>query len=198
MDLSIFEKIGIVLKHTFSSFLEIELFILCLLFLILLVININKKNKLVNILVSLSFIIFILTLIINNVDYSVYCIDKVLKLVMNYIYFPSVVVFFFLGVFVIVMLVVTIFSNKIKAVKKIINYVFFMTFNFLFFSFISLVIYNKINLAEVVDLYKDDTILSIVQCANGVIVCWGIFTLFYLLYNYFKEKYDSNTEKVVE
>lgn len=198
MDLSIFEKIGIVFKHTFSSFLEIELLILCLLFLLLLVININKKNKLVNILVSLSFIIFILTLIINNVDYSVYCIDKVLKLVMNYIYFPSVVVFFFLEVFVIVMLVVTIFSNKIKAVKKIINYVFFMTFNFLFFSFISLVIYNKINLAEVVDLYKDDTILSIVQCANGVIVCWGIFTLFYLLYNYFKEKYDSNTEKVVE
>lgn len=198
MDLSIFEKIGIVLRHTFSSFLEIELFILCLLFLILLVININKKNKLVNILVSLSFIIFILTLIISNIEYSIYCIDKVLKLVMNYIYFPSVVVFFFLEAFVIVMLVVTIFSNKIKFIKKIINYICFMIFNFLFFSFISLIIYNKINLLEVVDLYKDDTILSIVQCANGLVVCWGIFTLFYLLYNYFKEKYDSNSEKVVE
>ena len=194
MNLSILDKIFDVLKMIFSSFLGIELFLLCTFFLVISIFNIKQKEKVVNYFTLAIFSMFIILLIIFNLDYTGYCIDKVLKLVLKYIYFPSTVVYFYMEVLVVIILMITIFSEKITSFKKIFNYVIFTLFNLLFFLFISVISYNKIDLASTVDLYSNNSILSLVQVSNILFVIWFLFTFFYNLYKYFK-KYDKKIEK---
>ena len=194
MNLSVFEKIFTVLKYSFSSFLEIELFIFCLLFFILMLLNIKKNNKIVKY-GSLVFITLgILVLIFTNTEYAVYCLDKVIKLVMNYFYFPSPVVFFFIFIFTNIMLIAFQFNDKINKIYKIASNVIFMMIDFLFLSYYSLIIYLKIDLTKTPDLYKDNTILSIVQVSNILFFGWLLVSLFYLLYLLFKKKFDKKIE----
>lgn len=194
MNLSIFEKIFTVFKAIFSSFLGIELFLLCLFFLIISIVNIRANIKVINYFTLVVFSIFIFLLILFNFDYAGYCMDKVLKLVLEYIYFPSTVVYFYMEILVIIILMVSIFSKKITGFKKIFNYIVFTLFNLFFFLFISVLSYNKIDLASVIDLYSNNLILSLVQVGNILFVMWFIFTVFYNLYKYFK-RYDKKIEK---
>lgn len=195
MNLSIFEKLFLVIKNIFSSFLGIELFILCSLLSIILILNINKKNKVINYSIVVFFILFLLILIINNFEYAIYCLDKVLKVVLNYIYFPSPVVYFYLETLVIGLLIFTMFSKKISKFKKIFNYICFNIYNLLFFLFISIVFYGKIDLLGIGDLYSNNSILSIVWLGNFIFVGWFLFTIFYKLYCYFDNKFDKKIEK---
>ena len=97
-------------------------------------------------------------------------------------------------ILVVTILMITIFSNKMTDFKKIFNYVVFTLFNLLFFLFISVISYNKIDLASTVDLYSNNSILSLVQVSNVLFVMWFLFTFFYNLYRYFK-RYDKKVEK---
>lgn len=194
MNLSIFEKIFTVLKYSFSSFLEIELFIFCLLFFILMLLNIKRNNKIVNygvlIFVSLGIVILVLT----NLKYAIYCVDKVIKLFMNYLYFPSPVVFFFIFIFMNGVLVFLVLKNNVNKIYRIFSYIISMLVDFLFLSYYSLILYLKIDLTNTPDLYKDNTILSIVQVSNIIFFGWLLVTIFYILYLYFKKKFDKKIE----
>ena len=53
MTLSLIEKIGIIFKYTFSSFLSIEMLILTLLLFCVLIYNLKRKNQLVQMLILL-------------------------------------------------------------------------------------------------------------------------------------------------
>lgn len=194
MNLSILDKIFSVFKTTFSSFLGIELFLLCTFFLVISILNIKQKEKVINYFTLAIFSMFIVLLIIFNLDYTGYCIDKVLKLILKYIYFPSTVVYFYMEILVVTILMITVFSKKITDFKKIFNYVVFTLFNLLFFLFISVISYNKIDLASTIDLYNNNSILSLVQVSNVLFVMWFLFTFFYNLYKYFK-RYDKRVEK---
>ena len=74
--------------------------------------------------------------------------------------------------------------------KKIVNYFFFSTLYFLFMSFIALGAHYGIDLVDINLLYQNDTILSIVQISNFLLLIWLIYTGFYHLFKYFKKKYD--------
>ena len=194
MNLSILDKIFSVFKTAFSSFLGIELFLLCSFFLVISILNIKQKERVVNYFTLAIFSMFIFLLILFNLNYTGYCIDKALKLILKYIYFPSTVVYFYMEILVVTILMITIFSNKMTDFKKIFNYVVFTLFNLLFFLFISVISYNKIDLASTVDLYSNNSILSLVQVSNVLFVMWFLFTFFYNLYRYFK-RYDKKIEK---
>ena len=56
MNLSLLEKIGVIFKYTFSSFLSIELFVLSLLVFLVLYINIKRKNQIIQL---SSFVLYI-------------------------------------------------------------------------------------------------------------------------------------------
>ena len=109
---------------------------------------------------------------------------------MEYIYFPSTIVYFFLVFFVIILLLFTIITKKMSKFKKIFNYISFMTMIFLYLLFITLAVNNSVDLSDKVSLYKIDTILSVVQISNFILLIWLIVTCFYYLYLYFKKKYD--------
>lgn len=190
MFMSFLEKLQIIFKHSFSSFLEIELLLLTVLFFILLGLNIRHKKKIINYAAVAVVIAFIFSLIILNYDYTVYCVNFLLKSILEYIYFPSTVIYFLIMFLVTVFIIITITSNKLSFFKKIINYLCFGMLYFLFFSFISVVSYTKVDLADKVQLYTNDLILALVQISNLIFLCWIIYTAFWYLFKYFKKKYD--------
>ena len=190
MNLTIIDKIISIIKYTFSSFLSIEMFIMCLLLFCILIFSLKKNNKFAQMIIVGIFIGFLIGITISYSIYVSSCIDSFFKEILNYIYFPSTVVYFIIIVFVTIMLFYTVFSNKLNNFKKIINYIFFSILYYLFFSFIALSTIDGIDLINVVDLYKNNTILSIVQISNFILLIWIIYTCFYHLFIYFRKNYD--------
>ena len=190
MNLSLIDKIGIIFKYIFSSFLSIEMFILSLLLFLILIFNLRRKNTLVQMIAIGIYIGFVIGIFVSYTTYVKTCIDSFTKGVMNYIYFPSTIVYFFIMVFVTVMILMTLFSKKLTIFKKVINYFIFSILYFLFMSFIALGAHYGIDLVDTALLYQNDTILSIVQISNLILLIWLIYTGFYHLFKYFKKKYD--------
>ena len=190
MNLSFNDKIGTIFKYIFSSFLSIEMFILSLLLFVILVFNLKRKNTLVQMIAIGVYIGFIIGIFISYTTYVKTCVDSFTKSIMNYIYFPSTIVYFFIIVFVTVMILVTLFSKKLTMFKKVVNYLCFSIMYFLFMSFIALGAHYGIDLIDTPLLYENDTILSIVQISNFLLLIWLVYTGFYHLYKYFKKKYD--------
>ena len=82
------------------------------------------------------------------------------------------------------------FNDKISIVKKIFNYVVATFIYFLFFLFIVRVTMNGILLMDIVNVYNDEVILSLVQISNLIFVIWIVVTCFYKLYLFYKKKFD--------
>ena len=190
MNLSLIQKIGMVFKYIFSSFLSIEMFILSLLLFIILVVNLKRNNKIIQLAAIGVYMGFVIGIFISYTTYVQTCIDSFVKLFMNYVYFPSTVVYFFIMVFVSIMIIKTLFSKKLTIFKKIVNYLFFSVIYFFFMSFIALATYDGVDLLDTPTLYENDLILSLVQLSNYILVIWILFTCFYWLYKYFKKRFD--------
>ncbi len=190
MFLSFLEKLQIILKYSFSSFLAIGLLLLSFLFFLLLIINIKQRKKIVNYFAIFVILLVVILLICFNIDYAIYCSNYLIKGILKYFYFPSTVIYFLLFVVVTFVAIYTTLSNKLSFIKKIINYLCCGIFYFLFFSFISIVSYNKLNLDDKVQLYTNDLILTFVQISNLIFIVWLVYTFFWYLFKFFKKKYD--------
>ena len=190
MNLSLFGKFETIFKYIFSSFLSIEMFILSLLLFLILIINLKRNNHLVQMIAIGIYIGFVIGILISYSNYVKTCVDSFVKAIMNYIYFPSTIVYFFIIIFVTGLILYTLFNKQMTVFKKIINYLFFSILYFFFFSFIALAAYDSVDLVDISKLYQNETILSLVQISNFILVLWILFTGFYHLFRYFKKKYD--------
>ncbi len=188
MNLSLLEKLGIIFKYIFSSFLSIEMFVLSLLLFVILIVNLKKDNELVQMIAIGIYIGFIIGILISYSTYVKTCVNSFVKAIMNYVYFPSTIVYFFIILFVTVMILYTLFSKQLTIFKKIINYAFFSILYFFFMAFIALAAYDSVDLVDVAILYQNETILSLVQISNLILLIWALFTGFYHLYKYFKKR----------
>ena len=190
MNSSFLDKIGLVFKYIFSSAVTIELFIFSVLLFILLIINMKKKSPVINIGFVAIYLGLLFSVIVSYSGYVKLCFKLLIKGIMQYIYFPSTIVYFFIILFVTCMIIYTIFNKKLTKFKKIFNYIIFSFIYLLFMLFITLSASSGINLANMKELYLNDTILSLVQISNFSLFFWIIYTLFYKLYCYFKKKFD--------
>lgn len=190
MELTLFEKFGVIFKYIFSSALSIEIFIISVLLLAFLIINSKKNNVFFQLVTIGIFIGFVIGILISYTTYVKTCIDSFIKSVLNYIYFPSSVVYFFIMIFVTTMVLYTVFSKEMSIFKKIFNYTFFCILYFFFMSFVALATKDGVDLINTSLLYKNTVILAIVQISNLLLLIWFVFTCFYNLYFYLKKKYD--------
>lgn len=190
MDMSLIEKIEVIIKYMFSSFLPIEMLILSLLLLCILLVNIKLKNKYINIAAIGIYLGFILGIVISYSDYVRLCINSFVKTIMNFIYFPSTFAYFIEFIIITGLMIYTIFNKNMKTIKKVVNYVCFTFMYFFFMSFIVLSVTSGVDIYDTSALYQNDIILAIIQVSNLLLLLWIIFTVFYELYNFFKKKYD--------
>ena len=195
MDLGLFDKMKIIFQLLFSSFMSIEIVLFFLLLFLLLVFNVKIKNKLVPIVLAIFIVSGISVFCFIFSSYAITCLDSFIMKVMDYYYFPSTIVYFFIFLFMVSVCFITMFSKKMKPMKKVFNYCC-STVVFLFFSmFIVLAVYSKIDFADTVALYQNNQILTLVQVSNLIVLFWFVVSCFYYLYLFFKKKFD---EKKVE
>lgn len=180
-----------IFNYVFSSFLSIEMLIITLLLFTILVINIKRKNYLIQIISLSVYLGFVIGVFISYTTYVQTCIDSFVKQILNYIYFPSTIIYFFIMIFVTIMILYTLFSKNISIPKKIFNYFIFSLLFFFFVSFLSLCSYDMVDMMDTAKLYENNIILSIVQISNFILLIWIIITGFYQLFGYFKRKFDK-------
>ena len=190
MNSSFLDKIVLVFKYIFSSYITFELFIFSVLLFILLLINLSRKSLAINIALVAIFFGLLLSVVVSYTDYVKICFKALTKGIMQYIYFPSTIVYFFIILFVTIMIIYTVFSKKLTKFKRIFNYSVFSFIYLLFMLFVTISASNGINLGDMKQLYLNDTILSLIQMSNFMLFLWIIYSLFYKLYVYYKKKFD--------
>lgn len=191
MELGILEKMKIIFDLLFSSFMFLEILLFFLLLFILLVVNIKVKNRIIPVVISVLVFVGIVVFGVLFSPYVFSCIDSFLLKAMEYYYFPSTVIFFFIFLIAVLDFIYTMFSKKLKSFKKIVNYLYVVGTFFFFIVFIGLATINNIDLGDVVTLYQNKQILSVVQVSNLLFLVWGIVSVFYYLFIFFQKKFDK-------
>ena len=190
MKASLFKKILGIFKYIFSSATTVELFIFSLLLITLLIINIKRKNKIINISFIGIYLGLFLVIFISYFDYVSLCIRLFIKGIMKYYYFPSTIVYFFIILFSVIMILYSVFSKKLSNKKKIFNYLICNSIFFLFMLFVTEAASKGIELNDMKALYTNNNVLYLVQISNLLLLIWILVTMFYRLYLYFKKKFD--------
>lgn len=190
MEIGLLEKMKIVFEVLFSSFMSIEIFLFFLLLFLLVLFNIKIKNKIIPFILTGFLLILIVFFCFYFSSYALICIDTFIMKLMDYYYFPSTVVFFFLFLFMVGVFIFTMFRKKLSMFSKILNYGCSILVFLFFAMFVSLAIVGGIDLSDTVALYENKQILTVVQVSNFIILFWILITFFYQLYLFFKRKYD--------
>ena len=193
MELTIFDKISTILKYIFSSFLGIELLLLSLLLFIFTVLNIKKNNKIVKIISIILCVSFLIGLVIAYHDYAMYCIDSFITFLLSNIYFPSMVVYFFIMIIVTISIIITIISNKMCKSKKIVNSVVLSIMYLCFMCVASIALTEHLDLSVASNLYKNDTLLSFIQVSDLIFFFWSEYTILYYFYKLLEYKLDKKS-----
>ena len=190
IDLTLFQKIKLIFKYFFSSFMPIELLIIVLCIFLFLFLNLKRNKTVVNIFIPIIILLFVAFMAMGFHEYTRNAIEEVVKLIMHYYYFPSMSFYFVIIIFTTIYLIRTVYTDKVSKKIKIMNYIFsFMLFT-LFVGLFSYVISNNIGLSIDYSIYKDKYILSFIQISNLIFVGWLLVIGILKLYNYFKKKYD--------
>lgn len=190
IDLTLIQKLKLVFKYFFSSFMSIELLIIVLCIFLFLFFNLKRNKTVVNIFIPIIILLFIAFMAMGFHEYTVSAVEEIIKLIMHYYYFPSMSFYFVIIIFTTIYLIKTVYSEKVSKKFKIFNYIFsFILFSF-FVGLFSYVISNGIGLSTDYSIYKDAYILSFIQISNLIFVIWLFILGIIKLYTYFKRKYD--------
>ncbi len=193
MNISFFDKVTNIFEFMFSSYLGIELFIFVLLFLSFLIINIFVKSRIAKIVSIILLLLPLVILFFIDSYFIISSIENFIMLVMQVIYYPSIVVYFFIVSFVFIWMSYTIISRSMTKFKKISNYIVLLFMFFCYFSFFSICYLEGISIFEKVDIYNNEILVSFIQIGNIVLMCYLLFNFFYYLFKFFK-RYDKKIE----
>ena len=190
IDLTLFQKLKLIFKYFFSSFMPIELLIIVLCVFLFLFFNLKRNKTIVNIFIPIIILLFVAFMAMGFHEYTKSAVEEVIKLIMHYYYFPSMTFYFVIIIFTTIYLIRTVYTEKVSQRFKIFNYSFSFILFSLFVGLFSYVISNKIGLSTDYSIYKDQYILSFIQISNLVFITWLFIIGIIKLYKYFKKKYD--------
>ena len=188
IDLSLFDRLKIVLKYFTSSFMSIELIVIVLCLFLFLFFNLKRNKKSVNIFVPVVVLLFLAFVSMGFHEYAIAAIN--VKFLINYYYFPSMSFYFVIMLFTTIYLIYIVYSNKYSDRFKIFNYIFCFILYVFFVGLFSYIVSNNLLLSIDYAIYKDKYILSFVQLSNLIFWLWMLITFFIKIYNYFTKKFD--------
>ena len=190
INISIFNKLKIILNYYFSSFMSLELLIMVICVFAFLFLNLKSNKRIIKIFVPISTLLFLAFIAMGFHNYVVAAVEQLVKMVMNYFYFPSMAFYFVIIILSTIYLIYNVWTKKYSNKYKIFNYSFALVLYILFIGLFSYVVSNGISLSIDYSIYKDEYIISFVQISNIVFALWFILIGINKLYRYFKKKYD--------
>ena len=196
MDMNLFEKIIVVFKNMFSSFMSIEILLIILLFFWLLFLNLKGNNKYYKYYKYGSLIVFALFFVGLFIGYFKYvgkCATELIKLLLNLLYFPNIAVYFTYVLLVTVFLIYILISKKVNIIIKRVSIVVTGILYLFYTNVIALMTYNNINISDKASVYGNDIILSFIQISDLLLLIWIIFIIGYILFLLFKKEDKEET-----
>ncbi len=190
INISIFNELKIIFSYFFSSFMSLELLIIVLCVFAFLFLNLKTNKRIIKLFVPVSTLLFLAFIAMGFHNYVVAAVDQLIKMILNYFYFPSMAFYFVIIILSTIYLIYNVWTNKFSEKYKILNYSFALILYILFIGLFSYVVSNGISLSMDYSIYKDKYIISFVQISNIVFAIWCVTLGILKLYKYFKKKYD--------
>ena len=175
INISIFNKLKIILNYYFSSFMSLELLIMVICVFAFLFLNLKSNKRIIKIFVPISTLLFLAFIAMGFHNYVVAAVEQLVKMVMNYFYFPSMAFYFVIIILSTIYLIYNVWTKKYSNKYKIFNYSFALVLYILFIGLFSYVVSNGISLSIDYSIYKDEYIISFVQISNIVFALWFIY-----------------------
>ena len=119
IDLSLFDRLKIVLKYFTSSFMSIELIVIVLCLFLFLFFNLKRNKKSVNIFVPVVVLLFLAFVSMGFHEYAIAAINEVVKFLINYYYFPSMSFYFVIMLFTTIYLIYIVYLIFIIFARQI-------------------------------------------------------------------------------
>lgn len=147
-----------------------------LVFLMILVTNLNKNNKIVKGIFAVLIIIFLAILMRSNET----VLDSVLALVVRYIYFPSFATFMIIVLGSLVILLYSVYTDKIPKKMRMINFVFASWIIIDYIIFILL----KLDVTSFIELYSGSSLICLRFVTRGFLVWVVTLSIMKVYYHY--------------
>ena len=161
------------------KFIGIMSLVIYLFFLMVLVYNLHKKNKIIKGIFALLIIAFIGILL----QYNETVLDSVLSLLVRYIYYPQFATFMVLVFVSLGILLYTVFNEKLYKRTRILNYVFS---SWIIISYIIFILLN-LDVTSSLALYSGTSLICLRFVTRGFLV-WIVTLVVVRSYHYFNAK----------
>lgn len=195
--LSLIEKLSMLVKIVFSSpfFLVLLIIIVALLLLLLKFNKKIKKDK--SIYLKIYLICFILLFAKYGSSILKLC-DNLVENIFSDIYFPSLSTYLIMLFINNIILIITIISKKISKGIKILNTICFVSIEFLAVLILDTIIKENVNIYEKLEVYTNQKLLVLIELSMGLFALW-MFALFVIkCINLLIKKYDKENQEQIK
>lgn len=190
MEMTFFDKIALIFKYILSSFMTIEISVLCLLLFVFVFLNFKINDKKVKVATIICFLAFLIVILFYYSSYILDALRMIVKAILQCIYFPTMPLYFIIMIGVTISLIYSIISKSMDKRIKRINIIVSCIEYLLFILVISICVTNKINLKVDEMIYQNSYILALVQTGNIILFLYIEGLLLYRLYTFFQKKFD--------
>lgn len=171
--INISDKIEIAMNIIFSSKILVGTIIFILITLFLFVNkNISKKNMVSKIFL-INVIALITTIFLHN-EYLGNMVNEIINKVFLNIYFPSIEMYLFVLVFMVVVFLVTLCNFKMQKSYKNINIIAFFSLFYLFLMVLYVISTNNIDIFTASSIYTNKEVVSLLELSMLVFILWFV------------------------
>ena len=174
IQMSLFEQLAYLVEMIVSSPLTIFLLFIICGFVALLIAEIKSKDKTISKILVYGFLTStILVAFIYNKSILM-LLDSFMDKVFETIFFPNIVTYVLILVFINALLITLLLKNKVKDVYKVITFIATVQIDFLAILTLITITKNDINIYSELNLYSDKTLLVLLQFTTEIFVLWLI------------------------
>jgi hypothetical protein len=172
--MSLFEQLAYLVEMIVSSPLTIFLLFIICGFVALLIAEIKSNDKTISKILVYGFLTStILVAFIYNKSILM-LLDSFMDKVFETIFFPNIVTYVLILVFINALLITLLLKNKVKEVYKVITFIATVQIDFLAILTLNTITKNDINIYSELTLYSDKTLLVLLQFTTEIFVLWLI------------------------
>ena len=171
-DISLIKRLKTIYDIVSSQSFFITLFIILVLTVIILVINIKVKSKAPRIAAAIIYFGLAVLVLLRYGTYVTSLNDSIVNKFFNAIYFPNLVVYLSMLVLSLLLITITLIDRKFSIITKICNASCFFVIWFLFVLLIDLVKKEGLNFYEVTELYKNESVMILLQASMAIFTLW--------------------------
>lgn len=189
-DVSLIEKVKVLMNIIISSPLFLFCFMMSIAVLIFLIVSIKKGKKINKWLFISIWIVLAIIIIISYSTVVFKIIDNLFDTLFMAIYFPNVTVYFITIFISNFFLIYTLFRKKIYKKYKIINFINALIVDLFLILIMDTVKTNSIDIYNQVSMYTNFDIMVLMQLNSAIFISWILISLLASAHDKLK-KYDK-------